>query len=137
MPEIFRRRREEGRLRDEAMQSAKCQETNPFKPRASRFPIHTLLHFRAKGEAQWKEGETVNISRSGVLFRAPQVMSVRTPLEMIFELPVELAEGPAATVRCQGVVARTVLPAASDDAPVLAATISGYRLEHRPSEQPA
>lgn len=105
--------------------------------RAPRFAIHTRLRFRAQGGERWMEGEMVNISRSGVLFRASQPLMVSTPLEMTFELPVELSEGPAATVNCQGVVVRTVLPAASDQSPELAATIRDYRLIHRGSKHHA
>jgi PilZ domain len=115
------------------MEGTGIGESTRIIPRAARFPIQTLLHFRGKGEEQWREGETVNISRSGLLFRSLQPLSVKTPVEMSFELPVELSEGPAATVICRGEVVRTVLPAASDESPVQAATIRDYRLVHRSS----
>ncbi len=111
------------------MESAETQERNQFTPRAPRFPIQAPLQFRVKGEGQWKEGQTVNISRSGVLFRASQLLAVRTPLEMTFELPAGLAEGPAATVTCQGEVVRTVMPAASDQGAETAATIQCYLMQ--------
>jgi PilZ domain len=116
---------------------ARSARSSPLTERAPRFPIHTLLRFRERGDEHWQEGETVNISRSGVLFRASQMVSVRTPLEMTFELPLELSEGPAATVSCQGVVVRTMLPAASDQGHELAATIQDYRLVHRGSRHDA
>jgi PilZ domain len=111
--------------------------TSLLTERAPRFAIHTRLRYRARGGEQWNDGEMVNISRSGLLFRASQSLRVRTPLEMTFELPVELSEGPAATVNCQGVVVRTVQPAASDQSPELAATIRDYRLIHRSSTRDA
>ncbi len=112
------------------MESTGTRHNREITPRAPRFPIQGLLQFRVKGEEQWEEGQTVNISRSGVLFRASQLLAVRTPLEMTFELPAGLTKRPAATVICHGEVARTVMPATSDQAPVLAATIREYRLAH-------
>ena len=98
-------------------------------PRAQRFPIQTTLRFRASGQSEWLEGETVNISRTGVLFQAQRVVLINTPVEMSFHLPVEIADESAAVVFCQGQVVRTVLPPATDASPVLAAKILEYRFE--------
>ncbi len=96
-------------------------------PRAQRFPIQTTLRYRESGEAAWREGETVNISRTGVLFRAQRIVAEQTPVEMSFELPVEIAHDSAAVIVCQGQIVRTIMPPASDQPPAVAARIFEYR----------
>jgi hypothetical protein len=86
------------------------------------------LHFRTPGESDWLEGETENISRSGVLFHAPAPVDVSTPIEMSFMLPVDMSGQSGALVLCRGRVVRTLLPAASDDPPAMAAKFSEYRI---------
>ena len=97
-------------------------------PRAQRFSIQTPLKFRASGEIDWKEGETVNISRTGVLFRSRSGMAVRAPVEMSFVLPTEVARPSGATVLCQGEVVRTVVRPERDDIIAVAAKILDYQL---------
>jgi pilus assembly protein Flp/PilA len=96
--------------------------------RAQRFPIRTDLHFRTPGEGDWLEGETENISRSGVLFHAPAPLEVNAPIELSFMLPVDVSGESGALVLCRGQVVRTLLPAASDAPPTMAAKFSEYRL---------
>jgi hypothetical protein len=97
--------------------------------RAPRFPIHTQLRYRPSGETAWREGITENISRTGVLFRAEQIVTVNTPVEMSFLLPVEVGGEEGAAVFCRGMIVRTVLPPAHDAAPALAARILEYALQ--------
>jgi PilZ domain len=104
-------------------------------PRAQRFSIQTPLRYRESGDSTWQEGETVNISRTGVLFRTQRTIASRTPLELSFELPIEVASLSGATVICQGEVVRTVMPPTSDDAAAVAARILEYQLARVPDEQ--
>lgn len=97
--------------------------------RASRFPIEMRLRYRPSGEVGWTEGKTVNISRSGVLFEADELLEVDTPIEMSFDIPIEIggAAGAGAEIACRGQVVRTILPPATDAPPAVAATIAEYR----------
>jgi hypothetical protein len=108
---------------------ASPQDEGPIKgtPRAPRFPIQAALRYRVGNETDWLEGETVNISRTGILFRARKQEALKTPIEMSFNLPVTLADESGAIVFCQGEIVRTVLPPASDSPPRLAARILEYR----------
>ena len=63
------------------------------------------LRYRARGEKQWHDAQTENISRSGVLFRTQGVLDIATEVEMTFVLPG--LEGAPAIV-CRGRVVRTV-----------------------------
>jgi hypothetical protein len=101
----------------------------PTLGRARRFPVRISLHYRSVGDPQWREGRTENISHSGVLFRTDDLMPLRTPIEMLLELPIELGGGQHVKVTCRGRVARMEpAPDASATRPAIAATIVGYRI---------
>ncbi len=75
----------------------------------------------------WLEGQTQNISSSGVLFSADRTVPPDAPIEMNLIMPPQIV-GPSATrVVCFGRVARTIEPSAPGG-PAVAATIAGYRL---------
>lgn len=93
--------------------------------RSLRFPIHAQMRYRVVGERIWREGETVNISKSGVLFRGEQTVAAGTPIEMNFTLPVQLQGQGGAQVSCHGVIVRTT------ELPMLAARIYSSRLRRR------
>jgi hypothetical protein len=95
--------------------------------RASRVPITLTLRYRPGGEVGWSEGKTINISRSGVLFAADESLEVDTPVEMNFDLPLEVGGAPGTEVTCRGHVVRTILPPSSDAPPALAVSIDDYR----------
>ena len=102
--------------------------------RARRFPVRTSLWYRPPGDAQWRDGQTENISHSGVLFRADHLMPLQTPIEMLLELPIELGAGQPTKVICRGRVVRMERATDADAAsqPSLAATIVGYRIARAP-----
>ena len=81
--------------------------TNPEVPRARRYEIGTSIRFRARGEREWHEGLTENISISGVLIRTGRALDPKTAIEMRFFLPVELDGECAAEVFCRGFVIRS------------------------------
>jgi PilZ domain len=90
--------------------------------RPTRFEIRTPVHYRIRGERIWREGTTVNISKSGLLFVAEGQVDVGTRIEMKFSLPVQTGNGSGAAVSCHGVIVR------SPGYAVLAAKISAPRL---------
>jgi PilZ domain len=81
--------------------------TNPESPRARRYEIGTALRFRVRGEREWHEGLTENISISGMLIRTGRALEPKTAIEMRFFLPVELDGEYAAEVFCRGFVIRS------------------------------
>lgn len=82
-------------------------ESNPETPRARRYEIGTSIRFRARGEREWHEGLTENISISGMLIRTARSLDPKTAIEMRFFLPVELDGECAAEVFCRGFVIRS------------------------------
>jgi hypothetical protein len=113
---------------------------NPAYTRAPRYRIRIPLRYRSYGDAEWREGRTENISRSGVLFRADHLMPLQTPIEMLLALPAEMGGGDeTATVICRGRVVRALTGVDDDDdarSVVVAATIAGYRLAHSQGNDP-
>jgi len=82
--------------------------TSPMEvSRARRYEIGTSIRYRVRGEREWHEGVTENISISGMLIRAHRSLDPRTAIEMRFFLPVELDGECAAEVFCRGLVIRS------------------------------
>src|SRR5438552_3058006 len=99
---------------------------NPI--RAPRFSLQLPIRYRTVGEAGWHDGITENISRSGVLFRAPDVLRVDTPIEMRLVLPVAGETEHLPEILCQGHIVRTVFDIEKRQQPALAAAITRYRI---------
>jgi hypothetical protein len=102
-------------------------------PRAQRFPISAPILYRERGESQWSEGTTVNISRSGILFRSARDLQLRSMLEMMILFPGEITGGAAADVICWGPVVRSEQPTQVDPRPCFAASIVHYQFRHSPA----
>lgn len=97
-------------------------------PRASRFVVRLPVRYRTAGDLDWRVGVTVNISRSGVLFRPERAVEPKTPIDMILVLPGGVAGEPPSRLRCQGEVVRTTPTPKADAPPTVAAAVGEYRL---------
>jgi PAS domain S-box-containing protein len=102
--------------------------SSPF--RAPRFNLHLPLKYRLLGENDWRKGTTENISRSGVLFEAEELLTPNAQVEINLVLPTEIGGLSAAEVVCRGEVVRTVEPEAPTMHPALAAKILQYHFQH-------
>ena len=101
-----------------------------YKPRAPRFPLRIPFRYRQSSETHWHECKTVNISRTGVLFRAEQDIQPGSVLDMRIILPVEMTGKSLPTaIICWGPVVRSQLPEFPEIRPALAAVIRNYRLQ--------
>ncbi len=100
--------------------------------RAQRFQLHLPLRYRRLGENKWHEGKTENISRSGMLFEADEILQPAAQLEINLVLPAEIAGLSATEVVCRGEVVRTVEPNGKTLTPALAARILQYHFQHGP-----
>jgi hypothetical protein len=95
-------------------------------PRAQRFHIATRLLWRRRGDLEWVETVTENVSRSGLLFQSDRLVSVGTEVEMILALSWESAPWVAvADVCCSGRITR-VSSSSTKPFSVLATTIDSY-----------
>ncbi len=118
------------------MQSAAPQDTvraREIPPsRAQRFHLHLPLRYRRLGEDEWHVGKTENISRSGMLFEADELLQPSAQVEINLVLPAEIAGLSATEVVCRGEVVRTVEHRGEAMSPALAARILQYHFQHGP-----
>ncbi len=103
--------------------------------RAQRFNLHLPLKYRLVGEGDWRKGTTENISRSGMLFRAEEMVPPNAMLEINLVLPAEIGGLSAAEVVCRGEVVRALEPEQPTMSPALAAKILQYHFQPG-SQQP-
>ena len=104
------------------------QKLSPY--RAQRFKLQLPIKYRPLGENDWRAGTTENISRSGLLFRAEEMLPANIQLEINLVLPPEIAGLSAAEVVCRGEVVRTMEAEAPSMNPALAAKILQYHFQH-------
>src|SRR5215471_8498540 len=64
--------------------SAKRQRSSE-KDRAVRYALKIPLRYRISGNKKWVAGETINMSTSGVLFSAEELLELNTILEITFQ----------------------------------------------------
>jgi len=102
--------------------------SSPF--RAQRFNLQLPLKYRLVGENDWRKGTTENISRSGMLFRAEEMIPTNAQLEIYLVLPAEIAGLSAAEVVCRGEIVRSMEAEQPTMHPALAAKILQYRFQH-------
>jgi two-component system, cell cycle sensor histidine kinase and response regulator CckA len=111
-----------------SVQNARTGKTRIPSFRAQRFKLRLPIRYRPLGEPDWRSGTTENISRSGVLFRAEELLDPMAQLEISLVLPPEIAGLSAAEVVCRGEVVRTTDTSAVH--PALAAKILQYHFQH-------
>jgi PAS domain S-box-containing protein len=98
--------------------------------RAQRFQLHLPLKYRRLDEEKWHDGQTRNISRSGLLFQAEDFLQPNVILEINLVLPAEIAGLSPTEVICKGEVVRTVESNGEKMPPALAAKILQYHFQH-------
>jgi hypothetical protein len=117
-------------------QARGCSKKKPsWSPRARRIKLHGQeMKYRPLGATGWRRGAVVNVSQTGVLFRAADLLPDNTELELILEMPREITGQEHTQVLARGMVVRSVTPDTSDDQPAIAAGIWDYRVLHEKGE---
>ena len=94
-------------------------------PRAHRYELSAPVLYRSVGEGDWHTGQTVNVSRTGLLFtQCRQVPQAAAELEFVLVLP-GLGHPGESRVQCQGRVVRR--SGGPSEAATVAVTIESYR----------
>ena len=57
--------------------------------RAQRFPLKLNLNYRKIGMREWKRAKTINISRSGILFKAKDHLVINDKLDIRIQMPLK------------------------------------------------
>lgn len=110
------------------MERRRLKITGKSAIRAQRFPIHIPIFYRGQGRKEWRNGITLNISKSGVLFLAEEALRPSTVVRIKMQLPAAIRGQAPGEILCDGRVIRVITGIASKDSPVLGATIHSYRL---------
>ncbi len=97
-----------------------------WTPRERRLRHHVTVQFRVVGSKMWHEGQTENISKSGVLFNADESFQEGTGLELVFEMPKELTGDEPAPVMCRCTVARVTTSQKEPAVYHIACSVSDY-----------
>jgi len=99
-------------------QSNKSQKQNRRMERATRHDLRLPLRYRLDGQEDWSPGETINISRSGILFYSNEVLEVDTRVEIVFDAS---GVGPVHSNTQRALVVRRMLSNWPETRPILGA----------------
>lgn len=102
--------------------------SNEGSDRATRYPIQAPLEYRRCGELEWLAGRTENMSRTGILFRAAEVLEQEARIEMRIELWQGALGGPGALVISDGRIVRALPTTTPAMLPAMAVRIFDYKL---------
>jgi len=78
--------------------------------RAPRFPLQLILRYRAIGEGEWRQAQTANVSASGALVDARDLLELNTALEFSLALREMDAGAARSEVFGRGRIVRQVAP---------------------------
>lgn len=102
-----------------------------MRRRDRRYAITAPLLYREHGGVTWRVGTTIDVSSSGVLFRADEnAPGISQHLDFILSLPLN-GESPAPHARCTGRVVRIDPGVCPFGGLAVAVSIDGYLLEGR------
>ena len=106
-----------------------------WTPRARRIKLNGQeMKYREVGTAAWHRGTFENVSQTGILFRAADVLAENAEVEMILEMPPEITGQEHAQVIARGMVVRTVPEENGKSKAAIAAGIWDYRVLHDKDE---
>lgn len=99
--------------------------------RAQRFALEMPIRYRGTGNVDWHEGTTINISTSGILFRAAASARPPADVQITVAFPAVIPGHAGAELRCRGTLIREVSGSSPHAAPVFAVAIGRCRIARR------
>ncbi|MGH9433567.1 MAG: PilZ domain-containing protein [Terriglobia bacterium] len=99
--------------------------------RAGRYPVRTAIRFRVRGEDEWREGVTEDISRTGVFLRSSFLPDIGAKVEMVLSLPAGVWGKSPGEVLGQGQVVRLTRSLSLGQQAGMATTIDRYRMARK------
>jgi hypothetical protein len=108
-----------------------------WSPRARRIKLYDQeMKYREVGTAAWHRGTVENVSQTGVLFHAAEVLADNAEVELILKMPREITGLEHSQVIARGMVVRSVPPENGKGKCAIAAGIWDYRVLHQKEESP-
>lgn len=120
-----------------AVTARRATENKGLPRRARRFSTEIPIRYREIGGREWKDGISVNISTSGVLFRPAAPLRLQAELEIKFMLPVVIRGDTPAEIRCKGMAVREVPDPRRAGTPMIAVAIARHRFVRQELGRPA
>jgi hypothetical protein len=100
-----------------------------WSPRARRFKLYDKdMKYREVGTSAWHPGTVENVSQTGVLFLANELLPDNAEVELILKMPREITGLERSQVIARGMVVRSVPPENAKGKPAIAAGIWDYRV---------
>jgi hypothetical protein len=69
----------------EKIESPGLQQKTAADRRAVRHELHIPLRYRLEGRQDWRPGEAINMSESGLLFSSNEMLEVDSRLQITFQ----------------------------------------------------
>jgi len=110
--------------------SSVAPRQSKWVPRARRLRVEVPIMYRQSGTEGWYSGVVQNVSQSGVMFEAAQLLPDDADIEMVFEMPMEITGQPQSRVFCRGYVARSTMSRRKPPFPQIGVAIAGYSFLH-------
>ena len=131
-----------GKMQERPRAGARSKQAIPkrkpsWSPRARRIKLYDQeMKYREVGTAPWHQGTVENVSQTGVLFYASEMLAENSEVELMLEMPREITGVDHAKVIARGMVVRTVTPENRKGRTAIAAGIWDYRVLHDKEESP-
>ena len=98
-------------------------------PRAARFALAMPGRYRLPRGGDWHEVRVVNLSDSGILFRADEPLPLGTLFEMVVETPFQIGNLAPGRFRCLAKISRTEPVLSTDAGYPVAAEFVEFRID--------
>lgn len=114
--------------RDAKPQTGKPSASQEIFNRADRYKLKAPIRYRRSGHMGWRNGTTVNLSKSGVLFLADDAIPAGTAIEVVITLPQKGANNEPKTLAASALVASERHAEKGEKGHRIAAKILNYAL---------
>jgi hypothetical protein len=85
---------------------SKGETKKSWTPRERRLRHQVPVQFRERGSAEWMEGTSENISRSGLLLSSSTPLEIGSKMVLTLQMPAELTGDKSAQVICEATLVR-------------------------------
>ena len=98
-------------------------------PRSARFALAVPGRYRLPPSNDWREVRVVNLSDTGILFRADEPLAFGTTFEMVVETPFRIGNLAPGRFRCLAKISRTEPVMSTDTGYPVAAEFVEFRVD--------
>ena len=111
---------------------ARAARFEPDKP-ARRMSLAMKARYREVGTEAWHEATTENMSQTGIKLKGAPRLRENTAVEIVLDMPEQIAGTPNSKMVCNGHVVRTIDSSKNEPGPGFAVRLRDYRYAERES----